>query len=141
MLSTKAPIKITRKRFFSLQKLRIVYLSIRTVIIIIGNFKGYHNVNVIVGVSYRWVVDAKEHRVRTTSVGSSVSLGTSPSEGGLATSASSLNVGSIPQSLPSFQHPSHALLKENGFTQQGYTRYRARCLKGIGVDWFVSSSL
>ncbi|EFX64864.1 hypothetical protein DAPPUDRAFT_304229 [Daphnia pulex] len=71
-----------------------------------------------------WVVDSKEHRVRTTSVGS-CELGTSPAE----KSSIAGSYGSTPQSLPSFQHPSHALLKENGFTQQVYTRYRARCLK------------
>jgi hypothetical protein len=73
-------------------------------------------------------VDSKEHRVRTTSSSSAVSLGTSPNE------SVSSSVGSAPQSLPSYQHPSHALLKENGFTQQVYTRYRARCLKGKVVE-------
>lgn len=52
-------------------------------------------------------------------------MGTSPSETVLATSC-----GSVPQSLPAFQHPSHALLKENNFTQQAYHKYRQRCLKG-----------
>ncbi|XP_055605273.1 la-related protein 1-like [Uranotaenia lowii] len=65
-----------------------------------------------------WVMDAVEHRPRTTSVGSST--GTSPT-------ASSY--GSLPQSLPTFQHPSHSLLKENGFTQQVYHKYHSRCLK------------
>ncbi|XP_022915475.1 la-related protein 1B isoform X3 [Onthophagus taurus] len=69
-----------------------------------------------------WIMDVKEHRVRTTSAGSS--MGTSPNESQLATS-----LGSIPQSLPTFQHPSHALLKENNFTQQAYHKYRQRCLK------------
>ena len=35
-----------------------------------------------------------------------------------------------PQSLPTFQHPSHALLSENGFTQLQYSKYHSRCLKG-----------
>jgi la-related protein 1 len=35
-----------------------------------------------------------------------------------------------PQSLPTFQHPSHSLLKENGFTQLQYSKYHSRCLKG-----------
>uniref|UniRef100_A0A182WK47 La-related protein 1 n=1 Tax=Anopheles minimus TaxID=112268 RepID=A0A182WK47_9DIPT len=65
-----------------------------------------------------WVLDAVEHRPRTTSIGSSA--GTSPT-------ASSY--GSLPHSLPVFQHPSHALLKENGFTQQVYHKYHSRCLK------------
>lgn len=60
----------------------------------------------------------------------SCDLGTSPAE----KSSTTGSFGSTPQSLPSFQHPSHALLKENGFTQQVYTRYRARCLKGNRKD-------
>ncbi|XP_017875883.1 la-related protein 1B isoform X3 [Ceratina calcarata] len=77
-----------------------------------------------------WIMDVREHRPRTYSTGSSA--GTSPNEGHLASS-----YGSAPQSLPTFQHPSHALLKENGFTQQVYHKYHSRCLKerkrlGIG---------
>ncbi|KAK3912719.1 La-related protein 1 [Frankliniella fusca] len=77
-----------------------------------------------------WIMDVREHRPRTASTSSST--GTSPSEGHLSSS-----VGSIPSSLPSFQHPSHALLKENNFTQQAYHKYHSRCLKersklGIG---------
>lgn len=54
---------------------------------------------------------------------SSGTLGTSPSpsEGYLSTT---------PQSLPTFHHPSHALLMENNFTQQAYHKYHSRCLKG-----------
>ncbi|XP_043487642.1 la-related protein 1B-like [Polistes fuscatus] len=74
-----------------------------------------------------WIMDVREHRPRTYSTGSST--GTSPSEAFIA--------GSVPQSLPTFQHPSHALLKEKGFTQQVYHKYHSRCLKerkrlGIG---------
>lgn len=77
-----------------------------------------------------WIMDVREHRPRTYSTGSSA--GTSPSESYLASS-----YGSAPQSLPIFQHPSHAMLKENGFTQQVYHKYHSRCLKerkrlGIG---------
>ncbi|KAK0083200.1 hypothetical protein PV325_009187 [Microctonus aethiopoides] len=77
-----------------------------------------------------WIMDVREHRQRTYSTGSST--GTSPNEGFLASS-----YGSQPQSLPTFQHPSHSLLKENGFTQQIYHKYHSRCLKerkrlGIG---------
>ncbi|XP_076626605.1 la related protein isoform X2 [Colletes latitarsis] len=77
-----------------------------------------------------WIMDVREHRPRTYSTGSSA--GTSPNEGYLASS-----YGSAPQSVPTFQHPSHALLKENGFTQQVYHKYHSRCLKerkrlGIG---------
>ncbi|KAK2576550.1 hypothetical protein KPH14_005225 [Odynerus spinipes] len=77
-----------------------------------------------------WIMDVREHRPRSYSTGSSA--GTSPSESYLASS-----YGSAPQSLPIFQHPSHAMLKENGFTQQVYHKYHSRCLKerkrlGIG---------
>ncbi|PIO23800.1 hypothetical protein AB205_0032060, partial [Aquarana catesbeiana] len=44
--------------------------------------------------------------------------------------------GCTPHSLPKFQHPSHELLKENGFTQQVYHKYRRRCLnerKKLGI--------
>ncbi|XP_049817917.1 la-related protein 1-like isoform X2 [Aethina tumida] len=77
-----------------------------------------------------WIMDVREHRTRTTSANSS--YGTSPSENHLGTS-----YGSVPQALPTFQHPSHALLKDNNFTQQAYHKFRQKCLKerkrfGIG---------
>uniref|UniRef100_A0AAQ5YWL2 HTH La-type RNA-binding domain-containing protein n=1 Tax=Amphiprion ocellaris TaxID=80972 RepID=A0AAQ5YWL2_AMPOC len=71
-----------------------------------------------------WVMDSREHRSRTASV--------SPSEGTPALG----NIGCTPQSLPKFQHPSHELLKENGFTQHVYHKYRRRCLnerKRLGI--------
>lgn len=55
----------------------------------------------------------------------SSSAGTSPSENYLAGS-----YGSTPQSLPTFQHPSHSLLKDNNFKQEVYSKYYSRCLKG-----------
>merc|ERR1712096_360676 len=65
--------------------------------------------------------DKRAHRERLESLSESVSS----CEGG------------TPQSLPNIQHPSHSLLKENGFTQLQYTKYHSRCLKerkklGIG---------
>ncbi|KAG1971661.1 la-related protein 1B [Pimephales promelas] len=77
-----------------------------------------------------WVMDSREHRPRTSSISSS---NASPSEGAPALSGS---YGCTPQSLPKFWHPSHELLKENGFTQQVYHKYRRRCLnerKRLGV--------
>ncbi|XP_015916838.2 la-related protein 1 isoform X1 [Parasteatoda tepidariorum] len=72
-----------------------------------------------------WVMDIKEHpsRSRTNSTSETVM---SPS-----------SYGSAPQFLPAFEHPSHALLKDNGFTQDSYHKYRSRCVKerkvlGIG---------
>ncbi|KAG5317216.1 LARP protein, partial [Pseudoatta argentina] len=74
-----------------------------------------------------WVMDVREHHPRMYSAGSSA--GTSPNEGYLANS-----YGSVPSIC---EHPSHALLKDNGFTQQAYHKYHSRCLKerkrlGIG---------
>ncbi|XP_065166457.1 la-related protein 1B isoform X3 [Atheta coriaria] len=83
--------------------------------------KTRHSFNPPVEHHVGWIFDVKEHRMRTTS-GSS--YGTSPNEHNLGTS-----YGSVPQSLPAFQHPSHALLKDNNFTQQAYHKYRHRCLK------------
>ncbi|KAM9579905.1 la-related protein 1B isoform 3-T3 [Guaruba guarouba] len=76
-----------------------------------------------------WVMDSRDHRPRTSSVGSS---NTSPSEG----TPLAGSYGCTPNSLPKFQHPSHELLKENGFTQQVYHKYRRRCLmerKRLGI--------
>ncbi|XP_041133359.1 la-related protein 1B-like isoform X3 [Polyodon spathula] len=76
-----------------------------------------------------WVMDSKEHRPRTSSVSSS---NASPSEGALLVDSH----GCTPHSLPKFQHPSHELLRENGFTQQVYHKYRRRCLnerKRLGI--------
>lgn len=88
--------------------------------------KTRHSINPPVEHHVGWIMDVKEHRLRTTSAGSSV--GTSPNESTLATSAGSIS-GSVPTQLPHFQHPSHALLKDNNFTQLAYHKYRQRCLK------------
>lgn len=37
--------------------------------------------------------------------------------------------GGVGKSLPYFQHPSHELLEDNGFVQQKYQKFHARCLK------------
>ncbi|XP_010617166.1 la-related protein 1B isoform X2 [Fukomys damarensis] len=76
-----------------------------------------------------WVMDSRDHGPRTAAVSSS---DPSPSE------AASLvgSCGCTPHSLPKFQHPSYELLKENGFTQQVYQKYRQRCLserKRLGI--------
>ncbi|XP_054546403.1 la-related protein 1B-like [Talpa occidentalis] len=49
---------------------------------------------------------------------------TSPTEGAPPPGGA----GRTPHPLPRPQHPSHELLKENGFTQQVYHKYRRRCL-------------
>jgi len=68
-----------------------------------------------------WIMDKRAHRERLESLSESVSS----------------CEGTTPSSLPNIQHPSHSLLKENGFTQLQYTKYHSRCLKerkklGIG---------
>ncbi|PNH07979.1 La-related protein 1 [Tetrabaena socialis] len=65
---------------------------------------------------------------RHAAAGGAALLGSSPS----GTRAMS---GSVP--IPKFQHPSHALLEENGFKQIKYTRWFKRCIedraaKGVG---------
>lgn len=82
--------------------------------------KTRHSSNPPVEAHVGWLLDTVEHRPRTSSMGSSA--GTSPNTAGSS-------YGSVPQSLPIFQHPSHALLKENNFTQQVYHKYHSRCLK------------
>nr|XP_042715974.1 la-related protein 1B isoform X2 [Chrysemys picta bellii] len=91
--------------------------------------KTRHSTNPPLECHVGWVMDSRDHRPRTSSVSSS---NASPSEG--APKAGSY--GCTPHSLPKFQHPSHELLKENGFTQQVYHKYRRRCLverKRLGI--------
>jgi len=76
-----------------------------------------------------WIMDKRAGRERLPSLSESVGSGEC---GSMSSSA-----GTTPQSLPAFHHPSHSLLKENGFTQLQYTKYHSRCLKerkklGIG---------
>lgn len=67
---------------------------------------------------------------------SSFRMGSSP-HSFLATGSSvGSPVGSLPKSFPHFQHPSHALLEDNGFKQQRYLKFHKRCLsdrKRVGV--------
>ncbi|XP_071975494.1 la-related protein 1B isoform X1 [Engystomops pustulosus] len=91
--------------------------------------KTRHSSNPPVESHVGWVMDSREHRPRTSSVSSS---NASPSDGVLHVGS----YGCTPHSLPKFQHPSHELLKENGFTQQVYHKYRRRCLnerKKLGI--------
>ncbi|XP_040274371.1 la-related protein 1B [Bufo bufo] len=91
--------------------------------------KTRHSSNPPVEFHVGWVMDSMEHRPRTSSVSSS---NASPSDGTLLVGS----YGCTPHSLPKFQHPSHELLKENGYTQQVYHKYRRRCLnekKRLGI--------
>ncbi|CAL1538751.1 unnamed protein product [Lymnaea stagnalis] len=80
-----------------------------------------------------WVMDRKEHKVRSRHNSSSLSMrSASPSESQLASS-----YGCTPVSMPHFEHPSHELLKENGFVWHVYNKFHSKCLKerkrlGIG---------
>lgn len=52
--------------------------------------------------------------------------------------------GSTPVEIPQFQHPSHSLLQQNGFTQQVYLKYKQQCLDGKTkvltiIDTIISS--
>lgn len=62
---------------------------------------------------------------------SSLRFGSSPHGTMLASGSGQSNsppVGSLPKSFPHFQHPSHALLENNGFKQQKYLKFHKRCL-------------
>eukprot|EP00698_Gefionella_okellyi_P008434 TRINITY_DN2096_c0_g1_i1.p1 TRINITY_DN2096_c0_g1~~TRINITY_DN2096_c0_g1_i1.p1 ORF type:complete len:462 (-),score=124.03 TRINITY_DN2096_c0_g1_i1:326-1711(-) len=69
-------------------------------------------------------------------------FGTSPAQtpvGSLGSVGSFGSAGTSPAEFPYFEHPSHALLRENNFIQHKYYRYRARCLQerkrlGIGLS-------
>ncbi|XP_069061925.1 la-related protein 1B [Pleurodeles waltl] len=74
------------------------------------------------------VMESEERRPQTTSV----SANSSPSEA----SPLLVSFGCSTNSLPKLQHPSHELLKENGFTYQMYHNYHRRCLnerKRLGI--------
>ncbi|XP_017940128.2 la-related protein 1B isoform X2 [Manacus vitellinus] len=89
--------------------------------------KTRHSTNPPLECHVGWVMDSKDHRPSTSSLSSNAS----PSEG-----APLAGYGCTPNSLPKFQHPSHELLKENGFTQQVYHKYRRKCLmerKRLGI--------
>ncbi|XP_045654958.1 la-related protein 1B isoform X6 [Ursus americanus] len=91
--------------------------------------KTRHSTNPPLECHVGWVMDSRDHGPRTSSVSSS---NASPSEGAPLVGS----YGCTPHSFPKFQHPSHELLKENGFTQQVYHKYRRRCLserKRLGI--------
>lgn len=92
--------------------------------------KTRHSVNPPVEGHVGWVMDSKEHRPSRSRHNSSSAY----SEPDMYMSAS---YGSTPHAFPPFQHPSHELLRENGFVWHVYHKYHAKCLKdrkktGIG---------
>ena len=52
-------------------------------------------------------------------------------------SDSQQSYGCTPVSMPNFEHPSHELLKENGFVWHVYNKFHSKCLKGKLLDCFV----
>lgn len=95
--------------------------------------KTRHSSNPPVESHVGWVMDRKEHKARSRHNSSSTSLRSmSPSDSQLASS-----YGCTPVSMPHFEHPSHELLKENGFVWHVYNKFHSKCLKerkrlGIG---------
>lgn len=69
-----------------------------------------------------WLIDSRDHATQSESFNERLSSNA-------PTSSFSTSLGSTPQSLPKFEHPSHSLLKENGFTQLVYKKYWLRCMK------------
>lgn len=70
-----------------------------------------------------WLIDSRDHATQSESFNERLSMPAALS------SNASTSLGSTPQSLPKFEHPSHSLLKENGFTQLVYKKYWLRCIK------------
>ena len=89
-------------------------------------------------VSVGWVLGSTPPA--DTSIHNVGSLGTSPSTGGTRIrGASPRSASYLGSSVPlsKFQHPSYALLEENGFTQMKYEKFFARCIaeraeRGVG---------
>lgn len=74
-----------------------------------------------------WVMSSTDHPPKSPlESGAPIPI---PSPSNSSGGASVGSFGSLPQSLPHFQHPSHQLLKENGFTQQLYHKFHQKCLK------------
>jgi la-related protein 1 len=74
-----------------------------------------------------YLFSPKAARTRHDSNSSDVSFGTSPTMRSMSIGSNASSYGS--DSIPHFEHPSHALLKENGFVQHVYYKYRQKCLK------------
>lgn len=81
--------------------------------------KTRHSSNPPVEPHIGWLLDSRDHAV-SESYNERLMV---------APSSFSTSLGSTPQSLPKFEHPSHSLLKDNGFTQFVYHKYRLRCIK------------
>lgn len=108
--------------------------------------KTRHSTNPPVESHVGWVMDhrlsKREHMISTSSVTSSAgtATGSSKQNGPPASTGTTPIDDSVlmqnynqhlqTQDLPPFHHPSYTLLKQNGFTQQLYSKFRKRCLIG-----------
>ncbi|CAG2181860.1 unnamed protein product, partial [Oppiella nova] len=91
--------------------------------------KTKYSTNPIVEQHVGWVIDSRHQNDTDDHIPGHDSLPNSELLVGSANTQLSTSLGSTPQSLPTFEHPSHSLLKQNGFTQLVYHKYRSRCLK------------
>lgn len=56
----------------------------------------------------------------------------------ISRSLEKLNVGTQSYQFPSFEHPSHELLRENGFIQHKYYKYHAKALRGgLAIIFYI----
>ncbi|CAF1466640.1 unnamed protein product [Adineta ricciae] len=102
--------------------------------------KTRHSENPPVESSVGWVFDSRDHpttRQRSNTTNSTrqqdfydpYSSSHNDSYYRYGASANSYDCyGSTPVEIPQFQHPSHSLLQQNGFTQQVYNKYKQQCI-------------
>lgn len=79
-----------------------------------------------------WVIDSRDHYQKQQQKQQHADQSQQQQRSSTLTASSSgslpsTSLGSTPQSLPKFEHPSHMLLKDNGFAQVVYHKYRQRC--------------
>lgn len=80
-----------------------------------------------------WVLGEQAYHPNAPELSSSYKSATTLNDSILSSSAEAAH------SFPHFQHPSHSLLRENGFVQQKYYKYHAKALRerkqlGVGVS-------
>lgn len=97
--------------------------------------KTRHSTNPPVESHVGWVMDhrlaaKREHKTSTSSTSGkfNMSTGTTPIDD--STLMQNYRQHFQTQDLVPFHHPSYTLLKQNGFTQQLYCKFRKRCLAG-----------
>ena len=76
--------------------------------------------------SFGWVMGTSPAESNGVGESGAHSIASSPSS---KLSQKAANNHSPAKTFPAFQHPSHALLEENGFTQVSYTKFYKRCMK------------